>query len=79
MMRRDAAYAVLGMLALLRSAPASADMFRCGSKVISEADTPTEIEAKCGTPLSKSRRTEPVRVRQANGTMRIAGETTIEE
>ncbi len=47
-MKRAAAVLILGLLA---SSPAFA--FRCGSKLVSEGDTRTEVLAKCGEPADK--------------------------
>jgi hypothetical protein len=44
-MRRVAAVLVLGLLAC---SPAFA--FRCGSKIVTEGDSRTEVAAKCGEP-----------------------------
>jgi hypothetical protein len=44
-MKRSALIVVLGLLA---ASPAFA--FRCGSKIVSEGDTRSEVAAKCGEP-----------------------------
>jgi hypothetical protein len=58
---------------------AYADMFRCGSKVVSEADSPSGIEGKCGPPHSKARRIEYIRSRQPDGTMSRVREVLVED
>lgn len=47
-MKRAAAVLVLGLLA---SSPAFA--FRCGTRLVSEGDTRTEVLAKCGEPADR--------------------------
>ncbi|HEU4591625.1 MAG TPA: DUF2845 domain-containing protein [Steroidobacteraceae bacterium] len=46
-MRRAAAIVVLGFLA---ASPAFADGFRCGTKLVLEGATRSEVAAKCGEP-----------------------------
>ncbi len=58
---------------------AMADTFRCGSSLINESSTVDKIVEKCGVPHSKSSRTEDIRMRLPNGTMRTTGTTTTEE
>ncbi len=53
--------------------------FRCGSSLINESSTVDKIVEKCGVPHSKSSRTEDIRMRLPNGTMRTTGTTTTEE
>ena len=46
-MKRGAAILVLGLLA---ASPAFADGFRCGTKLVREGATRSEVAAKCGEP-----------------------------
>ncbi len=46
-MNRAAALLVLGLLA---TTPALADGFRCGTKLVLEGSTRSEVAAKCGEP-----------------------------
>ncbi len=58
---------ILGLTVV--AAPAWPDTIRCGTSLVSEASTVSEILAKCGQPAAKSvSEVEPV-VRQANGFM----------
>jgi len=53
--------------------------FRCGQWIVSSEMTLSELTRKCGQPAARSKRTEPVLVRNRNnGLMMKAGETTIE-
>ncbi len=47
MIKRLAAVLALGLLA---GAPAHADSFRCGSRLVTEGDSRSEVRAKCGEP-----------------------------
>ena len=46
-MKRSAALLVIGMLAC---SPAFADGMRCGTKLVGEGDSRSEVAAKCGEP-----------------------------
>jgi uncharacterized protein DUF2845 len=48
-MKTSTAFAMLGLLAA-SSAPAFADTMRCGTKIIVEGVTRSEVAAKCGEP-----------------------------
>jgi hypothetical protein len=49
--------ATLFLLLLALSSTAYADAFRCGSKLIREGSTRSEVVAKCGEPTEVERRT----------------------
>lgn len=44
-------------VAALMSVPAGADALRCGTRLITEGDTRTQVEARCGAPADIMRRT----------------------
>jgi hypothetical protein len=65
---------------LATSPPAGADTFRCGAAVVSESNTIVEIVARCGSPLSHTSRSEPIRAPTVTpGVTREVGTTTTEE
>lgn len=43
------------LVALSWTAPAATDALRCGSRLVSEGDTPDAVRAKCGEPSEVSR------------------------
>src|SRR6185503_8806467 len=49
-MKRGAAIATLGLLALLAGSSAWAGTMRCGTKLVVEGVTRAEVAAKCGEP-----------------------------
>ena len=49
-MKRGAAIATLGLLALLAGSSAQAETMRCGTKLVVEGVTRAEVAAKCGEP-----------------------------
>lgn len=49
-MKCGAAIVLLVLLGFLFAAPASANTMRCGTKIISEGITRSEVAAKCGEP-----------------------------
>ena len=49
------------------SVPAFADTLRCGSSLIMEGATETEVLQKCGPPQSKAEKREPIMARRPNG------------
>lgn len=44
----------LALPLLLLTVDASAATFRCGSKLVSDGDRSSEVENKCGAPVSRS-------------------------
>ena len=63
---------------LLVSAGAHAESMRCGSSVVDETTSVSELLAKCGEPQSKETRTEDLLARTALGGTHKVGTVTIE-
>lgn len=51
----------------------------CGNSLVSVGMVSTQIVAKCGNPKDKSVTDEPVRVRNANGAVVVAGTRRLEQ
>jgi hypothetical protein len=72
--------ACLMPLLLLATIPASAESFRCGSRIVSEDSTVEELLALCGEPTSKTVETVDVYGPAASGSGRVKrGTITIEK
>lgn len=72
--------ACLMPLLLLAAIPASAESFRCGSRIVSEDSTVEELLALCGEPTSKTVETVDVYGPAASGSGRVKrGTITIEK
>lgn len=65
-------------LALVCSVPAYASGLRCGTRLVSDGNHPSEVLLKCGEPLDKQARTELVKVRLSDTEERVYVKT-IEE
>jgi hypothetical protein len=50
MMRAVVVGVLVALLGLLSAAPARADGFRCGTKLVTEGSTRDEVASKCGEP-----------------------------
>jgi hypothetical protein len=57
----------LTLAALMLTTAAHADTLRCGSSLISEGMAQATVRAKCGTPDSEMKITEPVYARNPYG------------
>jgi hypothetical protein len=67
------------ILALLLSASASAETFRCGKWIVDTDTTVEELTQKCGPPTSRESKTEEVKTRNRNNGLWVrTGETTTE-
>jgi hypothetical protein len=58
---------LLALAALTLATIAHADTLRCGSKLVAEGATQTEVREKCGAPTSARDVTEPVYARRPDG------------
>jgi hypothetical protein len=76
MMTRQTAVALM-LAALTLTTAAHADTLRCGSKLIAEGESQSTVRAKCGTPDSETKLTEPIYARNPyGGVAGVVGEST---
>lgn len=67
------------VLALAALAPiATAETFRCGSRIVSSDTLLSDLVQLCGEPESRTSTTEDVRARNRVGLMVVVGQTTKE-
>jgi hypothetical protein len=67
-----------GLLLLVLGSAAHAESMRCGSSVVNETVSVSELLEKCGEPVSKEIKTEDVIARNPDGFTHKVGTKTIE-